>query len=469
MLYRAARLLLTLLIASPAGAYYGRSSTEASLSFDGAVDAPLDEIPSVGALNGGGKIRELALEMVDEQVSYLTGTFQSESFLQKFHYPGTLDQDESGSHGEIEFTGAQAAGEGRVRLSYHFKGNAIFHKDAFRHGSVRTVPLKMPYAPDAIYKISKNGGKKNLCTDPHYDGPGDFFYFWDPDKPDCPLNGDDTNVLRTSGRLEKKPNTRTTYPDYDRLFSGKDGADPLKISIFFGFIDPVEKLKKPNMKYKDDAYLNMKGLEEKLGGEFGFTFNKEESQTKFRLDRNGNPMRKGGINYMRVWEKSGRYRGKTVNIRLELYLTDTASDSKDATFHQLLITALKESDVFLYDGHSGLGANLDLGMEDLEGVKLDPERYQIFFFNGCTTYPYFTKMYLNAKGGGRNMQIITTGQEADTATSVDNAANFLEPFVNLHPLSYQTILGRLDDSNGDVGNTLYGVSGDEESKWRPRR
>lgn len=54
----------------------------------------------------------------------------------------------------------------------------------------------------------------------------------------------------------------------------------------------------------------------------------------------------------------------------------------------------------IYNGHSGLGGHLDLkAIADLQGFRIAPNknRYQIYFFNSCTSYTYDNTTYFNRK------------------------------------------------------------------------
>src|SRR4051812_32704714 len=170
--------------ALPAQAYYGRSSTEAILNFRATADVKLAGNPTVETLRDeGSAAHRNALARIDEQVQHLMGTFQSESFLKAFPYPGVL-----GEKYDVKFlTIADGSAKGRKLLGYEFSGRVVFKTAAFRNTDVRNdVPIKLPLQPDKIYKLGVKN-KKNRCTDHHYNSEGDFWYFWDPDMADCPL------------------------------------------------------------------------------------------------------------------------------------------------------------------------------------------------------------------------------------------------------------------------------------------
>jgi hypothetical protein len=159
--------------------------------------------------------------------------------------------------------------------------------------------------------------------------------------------------------------------------------------------------------------------------------------------------------------------GSKQNLDLTIWLTDTDLGASDKLFHREIVKAFREDDIIAYDGHSGLGGNLDLNL--LPQFKFN-SNYQIFFFNGCSSYPYFNAKYFAAKPGGKsNLDIITSGLPTLTSTSVTNMTAFLTPFVKGHLPSWQTIMNRIEASNGEEETYLMGVNGDEGNRFRPSR
>lgn len=433
------------LIGSPSSkAYYGRSATEAILTFEASIEVDRRTPPNDVDL------------AIQEQISHLMGTFQSVSFLNAFKNPGVLGEDYT-----TKILGKEPSSEtGRIRYRYKFKGKTVFQKNAFRSGvTVRKVPIKLPASPDRIYALGMVGNE-NRCTDEHYNSEGDFWYFWDPDMPGCPLKGNSTDVLRIEGKLEKLENTVLSYPEYDRLYSDNGNASTFEISVFLGYIDEEMRRGRPNR--RDDAFYAMKEFETFLDRN---AFSLSEKVDAFKLTNSGNTGK--GANFYRLYEKDQKALGKNIKIRVKVLLSDTGISSKDPTFHAYLVPALEKSDIVVYDGHSGLGGNLHL--EYLPPVIFSKSKYQVFFFNGCSSYPYFNGMFMKAKGRAGSLDIITAGLPTLSSTSSPNLEAFLEGFVSGKTLSYQKILSALDRSNGDEGTYLFGVSGDEDNRFKPSR
>jgi hypothetical protein len=455
-------LLASLATTAPqaAHAFYGRQGTEARLTFVGEADVALaGALPSPADANQAKSAANRKVRAaVDLQVQHLMGTFQSESFLAEFPFPGVL-----GETYDLRFTSiGPGSTKGRARIKYKFSGTVAFKKAAFAKRNPREdVPIRLPLAPDLIYAQSFDAEKaENPCTDEHYNTEGDFWYFWDPEKEGCNLAGDVERVYRVRGRLEQYESTKTTYPEYDRLYGDDGRKERLDISVFIGYIDDLTNLKWP--KRADDGRQAFEAVSQYLLKQ---GYRVTEHKSAFREDSLGRQIGQG-INYYRVFESTVAGRGRELPVRIKLLLADTEISSRDSTFHRYWDQALENSDIVYYDGHSGLGGNLDLSR--IPGtVKWKKDLYQIIFFNGCSSYPYFNGSYIKAKGGTDNLDLVISGLPTLTSSSIPNAEAFLANFVHGKRHSWQTIISDIDRSNGEDGTFLVGVVGDEDNQYRP--
>lgn len=451
--------------------YYGRRSTEAMLHFEAEAEVPLRGASSLKP----GRLLELlndpmspwrgkALARIDRQVQHLMGSFQSESFVARFRHPGVL-----GESYEIRFLSVQPGTSAeRERVRYEFSGKVVFRNSAFARRELRDdVPIVLPLAPDRVYSLGVVRGK-NRCTDSDYNDEEDFWYFWDPEMPGCPLAGDPQNVIRTVGRLERIPNSSDRYPEYERLYGDNGNGDVLDIAVFFGFFHEPKSLNRADR--RDLAYQAFRAFAaflDKSGFELTESLDDFRVRKESRGDARGPLERIRGANALRVFEKVVRTAlGKSIRARVQILVSDTEMESRDSTFHEYLIPALRRADIVLYDGHSGLGGNLDL--KALKGERFDPEKYQIFIFNGCSTYPYFNGSFFRAKRGTANLEVITSGLPTFAGTSAPNTVALLGPFLNGYLTSYPRILGALERSNGEYETSLMGVSGEQDNRFSPR-
>lgn len=441
---RSIQLSLVFALSQPGAseAYYGKNAREAILTYQAPIEL------EKGASNT--RIREA----IEAQIQHHMGTFQSLSFADSFGHPGVLGED----HRVKILSKKKGRTSDTQTVTYSFSGKVVFKKSAFNGNATRKVPLKLPLNPDQIYSLGLDEDGFNHCTDEHYNSEGDFWYFWDPEMKGCPLRGNNEDVVRIKGDLRPLPNTTSSYPEYDRLYSNNGNGKNLDISVFFGYIADITNINAP--KRKDDAFAAMRYVEKDLR-ERGFK--RTATRDEFRVYANGT-FHKGG-NFWRVYEKPIQTLAGEIRLRVKILLADTDLSSSDATFHHYLIPALEESDIVVYDGHSGLGGNLDI--TQFPDLRFNKSKYQIMFFNGCSSYPYFNGIYFEAKGGSANLDVITSGLATMSSTSGPNVIAFLNRFIEGDTVSYQTILRELEYSNGDEGTYLTGVSGDEDNVFRP--
>lgn len=436
--------IAALFLSLSAQAYYGRNAQEAILTYQ----APIE-------VDRGLTTAEIR-EAIEFQIEHLMGSFQAASFQESFRHPGVLGEN----HRVKILSKRRGRTADTQTVTYSFEGKVVFQKTLFGSSlATKKVPIVLPLNPNEIYALGMNSsGTLNLCTDEHYNSEGDFWYFWDVGMENCPLAENTSDVLRISGRLKPLKNTTLTYPEYDLLYGDNGNGDLTEISFFLGYIDEIRHVNRPMR--RDDAFATLKFLEKDLK-ERGFE--KSESRDAFRVYANGSIQ--NGANFWRVYEKTVRALGRETTVRVNILLADTELGTNDTTFHSYLVPALESSDIVIYDGHSGLGGNLDLA--NLPAVSFDPSKYQIFFFNGCSSYPYFNGTYLNAKGGSKMLDVITSGLPTLSYTSGPNAVAFANRFLEGKTTSYQKILSELEASNDDAGTYLMGVSGDEDNSFRP--
>ncbi len=405
--------------------YFGANSTEAILKFEARIETTLNA--------------DVDKKVID-QLQYLIGHFQSNSFSKEFKFKGVL-----GDLYDYKITQSKKIGNKKI-VSYQFEGKVNFDERAFAKADLIEIPVLLPLNIDKIYSLGvvKN---KNLCTDPDYNSAEDFFYFWDIGRAGCPLKKDQVNIVRTHGTLQKLQNTKLTYPEYDRLYKTKT----LKVSLFLGYINDI-----PGKK-SDEAYILYHQLQDELQAQ-GFSVKSEERA----FNSNGIE----GHSYQIVLEKKRKTVLNTIqNVQISILLADTNLNSDDTTFHTLYADAISASHIVAYDGHSGLGTNL--GVDYLPYFDFG-KQYQILFLNGCSSYPSFNSLYFERKpGGSKNLEIITAGLPTLTSTSYTNMMAFLNPFISGKVISYQRLMGVIESSNGEEETYLMGVNGDEDNKFRP--
>jgi hypothetical protein len=108
--------------------------------------------------------------------------------------------------------------------------------------------------------------------------------------------------------------------------------------------------------------------------------------------------------------------------------------------------AIKNSDVFLYNGHSFIGFG---PLDPKNFTKADfPSSYQILFIDGCVSYNYYEKDYIPLKEGGtKNLDLITNGLEAPSFRSGFALGRFIATLTNGKQESYATLLQAASDTD----------------------
>lgn len=426
--------LFSLIFSSQAFAFSSKTATEATLRFEHFVETKSN--PN----------RREAIELVNRQVLHLFGSMERSD-------PAGVPKEDH----RIEILRTENLESKTYRVHYSYEGTILAER-----GPRKYFPLTLPRNPDLVFSQSMVG-RKNLCTDPHYQEEGDFWYFWStaPTYPRCPLV-EGVHVDTFNASIERLRNERTTYPEYDRLTDSEGNID---VHVFFG-MDDTSKGKDPARSADINAfsYRNLKSaLEER-----GFTFEKWNST---------NPVVPANYWFdVTVEEASLKIRSRTIRVRL--FFGPSGIDQESAAFHYLFRDSLKNASLMIYDGHSGLGGHLDLKeIARLRGFRLspNPNKYQIYFFNSCTSYTYYNTLYLQRKRAGgsslleykgtKNLDILANGLSTYFNNEQHQNIRLMDAILlfskSSQKTSYQRLAQRMEFDN------LFVVIGDEDNPRTP--
>ncbi len=289
-----------------------------------------------------------------------------------------------------------------------------------------------------------------------------------------------------------KTNRGASYPDYHRLFKGGVKENKLVISLVYGFIDH-----KPPSEAAGDFNWGelMTTLQEVMAaqGEYkivpspdapdlsSFTLKsgaKVSPSFKDLVSLHGWGQSSSNLSYedkqdlenqfaARVTKKwftieravkvqIGQEPERDFGIQFLVYY-GAESDSRPHKF------ATKNSDVFLYNGHSYIGFGpLDprnFTREDFSGG------YQILWVDGCVSYNYYEKDYIPLKANGtKDLDLITNGVEAPSWRSGHAMGQFLVTFLNGKGASYKDLLEAARDTEA-----LRVVDGELDNEFRPEK
>lgn len=414
--------LLLLSVSAHAQVWYSAlDSSEALVRFSHWVEIESTQAPTAYT----------AQVQVERQITHLFGPLAAAEF------PAVPKVDHTVVVTEIEKISNRVQ-----RIHYTYEGHFVVS-----FGSKNNLALILPNDPDKIYAAGWRGSQ-NPCTDSHYQSAGDFWYFWNPANRGCSLQeGRDYTVINV--KLERLPNQKISYPEYSRL---ADAQGVMAVALFFGMDSPVRK---PDPLRSTDVNANNFIRTTQALKALGFI-----STEKQRRD----------IYYYEVFEKkyAGDFQIKTLQVKV--YFGPTGINESVLPFHKMLKDAFEKTAVIVYDGHSGLGGHLDLDSIEMnlgEKINFPNNRYQILFFNSCSSYPYYNTQYFARKvtfsdpRGSKNLDILTNG----LSTYFDTIANSNFALLNAlneyaasgKRLSYQVLAEQIDSQN------LFGVNGDEDN------
>lgn len=420
--------------------YVGKDSVEAKMSFSFAVSLDQSEKPS----------KAEAFEAIESQLAHLFGPMgeAKQKAVPKGDHELTL--------GKIE-----KIAEGGYSVSYGYSGTIVVHVPP--SGLGKTYPIFLPFRPKSIYEesaVTNDQGETSFpCTDEHYDSEGDFWYFWNPKKAGCPLVVGE-HYARIDAKIVKSENTRVSYPEYARLVNSQG---QISVTLLFGMDDP-NQLKNP-LESEDisaESYRNTRELLVKAGYE-GRVWTSAEI-------RKVSPSATGPMPYVEEFIREL----PLATMKVRLFFGASGIDENSAHFHFFFKDALENDSVMVYDGHSGLGGHLDLPtIAKLHGFKfkIPKDKYQIYFFNSCSSYSYYNTLFFSQKAneldprGTKNLDILTNGLATYFSVMKDSNWELLKALQawasQKGSVTYQAIAKKIDSGN------LFGVNGDEDNPKKP--
>ena len=111
----------------------------------------------------------------------------------------------------------------------------------------------------------------------------------------------------------------------------------------------------------------------------------------------------------------------------------------NVTFAKFFEKSLKDSDVIVYEGHSGLGTNLDLEhLEKRAGIsksEIDPAKRQLFLFDSCSSYSYYLSMFDGLKDPGK-LNVLTNGIESEFGYEVPETKHLYDILMDVNNNNY---------------------------------
>ncbi|AZZ36550.1 hypothetical protein CIK05_07025 [Bdellovibrio sp. qaytius] len=309
-----------------------------------------------------------------------------------------------------------------VRIQYKNSGQMILQNKAAAKVLAKgyfNVPL--PTNPFKVYR------KK--CTDSHYNTFGDNWYFYDPYREGCESLSQAPLAQNVVIQV-KKAKTRNIQRSAELpLLRGDNGnGDLFSIYLIHGFsADPKDE--------QDDGRLNYKTAHNYLI-ENGFTAERLKKSSPYPLNL-----------YKKTVTLST---GETIHIEVKSLLVETSIESKSKVFAEFFKQAVAKADVIIYEGHSGLGGNLNIPELESKAGKFEfPLKKQIFYFDSCSSYSYYLD-HFNAYKTKTNIDVVTNGLSSYFHTSPLVLKEFMNYLIGSDNRNFQwmTILKKMESVLG---------------------
>ncbi len=399
----------------------------------------------------------------------------------------------------------QVSGQRKVKVHYSYTDVTVFRKDLFTGGQVLQLPFLLPKDPVEIYSkgimpisqakqlytsnsafdqqarediehaeqeqldVKPSQRIINTCTDLHYWSEGDYWYFWNPHQKGCKQATRDATI-QVTGTFKPMNSTTNTYPRYDTLYGDNGNGDEVRITFLVGIDENWSKGDLGRIGFEKDFRMLTEGkdlLAEVTGNQDTDVLLTPEAKMikaspDFRMEVVKNEAR----------HRTLRFKQDGHNVLLNMYLVDPNSD----LFVEQAKKGLKEADFFLYDGHSGLGGYLSVGR--LFGSRKEPlkkDKYQIYMFNGCSTFSYYNYDYFQLKAlpddpegkeGFRGLDIVTSATPAAFSSGPGTDYWMIRALASGERQSWQQIMKDVMKIAGEESALLH-VNGDEDNPGSP--
>lgn len=348
------------------------------------------------------KRTEPAADLILDHARYLFGYMQNPAIGLSFGLPKIV-QGIGAPRWAPHFSVLEDSRAGAVRtIRYQLDGLLLMHKQAAEALLPRGEwEISLPYQIDNFYS--------EKCVAPDEAEPSAFWYFYEPFRRGCEDLRREPLARSVTLRLSPASPVGNLSAGLSQLRGDNGNGKLFQVMSINGFDES-------STKKSDDGRSDYLKLNRWLVTQ-GFT------QTVIAKYKN-RPIHQ--------FEKTFRdSEGQEILFRIVRLLADTDLDSgKTVTFAKFFRDALKNSDVVIYEGHSGMGTNLNL--QDIEKraggpVEFDRQKKQLFFFDACSSYSYYLGMFRGKKAPG-TLAVITNG-----------LASLFDPDISISRQLYQVL------------------------------
>lgn len=333
--------------------------------------------------------------------------------------------------------------DGRTRITYHAKIPVAWGKRSSVPASYELIlPIDLSFSGQQAF-FNKY---KTSCVeggDDHMEA-GNFWYFYRPLDFGCELA--EADITRTTAAVSLSAlNTTGKYPEYHEIW--KDGV--LEVVAVFGKYDDAGTT-------ASDAGISaynsfVRGITNELKS---FQMVTTPASIPFAP----------GVEVPDVTVDATLPDGRRVHVTA---LLTNQIRSAPASFDARYGEVTPSADFLSYNGHSGLGANIQALTRK---GSWRAGQYTLAFVNGCDTYAYVDSSLADARAalnpddptGSKHLDIATNAMPSFFHANANNNLAFIRALIDVEqPLSYEQIFAKIDRSQVIV------VSGEDDNVFVP--
>jgi hypothetical protein len=362
---------------------------------------------------------------------------------QLFYTVGQLNGDRSvGRLDKLEVLSETRTREaGRVRVRYEARLPVAW-------GKLRSVPEKYELVLPADMSLAAQEAftkkYKTTCVDEdaHDVDVDSMWYYYRPDA--CEIAAQD--VVRVQASVTRsRVNTTGKYPEYDKIW--EDGE--LRVVSIYG------KDNKDAKTAADVGIASYNGFVAQIFAEYEGDI---VASTPAKVPE------RPGINVPDVEFSAILADGRRLHVAS--LLVDEVSSAPDAFFERYAVLS-ERADLILYNGHSGLGANIQTLAWNGSWV---PGQYVIVYMNGCDSYAYVDSALADAHAaindddpnGTKYLDILMNALPAPFGIEDDPTPHLIRALLQREdPMSYAEIFKSI------LRDPIVLVSGEEDNRFRP--
>jgi len=302
-------------------------------------------------------------------------------------------------------------------------------------------------------------------------------------------------------QLQPAAAPRETHPEYDQLYGVGDPAKKrIRVYQIVGVAshdgDPEDEVNENDMGFKEffktikvlaDQWEGLRVAASSAADPTHVTFNGQSYEGTLKdvyawvVSNTGYPE---GLSYsdrkpfLRALHDQIKLKWITLEVDLDVA---TAQESKRVTLEINLLfgtdsswsvrqyfgTAFSKGDVVLYDGHSYIGSG-PLDPSNYKSYQFS-EDYQIFFFNSCVSFNYYSVDYFDLKfGGTQKLDLVTNGIEVYIRDGGKSMGQFIVSLFDGQLRTWREVLKATQVSIWyGVHDPNRAVDGEQDNSYEP--